>query len=115
MDPTDPNYVQELPHHTAAYKADNKGPMIIAVCLAVTVLSTIFVALRVFTRQKIMGQLHLDDWLVIPSIVSETFSPWSLLQFEQQPELLNRSSVGFPMGLYGHGHRRRRAWQREAL
>lgn len=82
MDPADLSYVQELPHHTAAYRADNKGPMIIAVCLAVTVLSTIFVALRVFTRQNIMGQLHLDDWLVIPSMVSNAFSSWIPQQFQ---------------------------------
>lgn len=40
-----------------------------AVTIAVTAVSTIFVLARIFTRQKIMGKMHLDDWLVAPSIV----------------------------------------------
>ncbi|KAI9898884.1 hypothetical protein N3K66_005345 [Trichothecium roseum] len=117
MDPTDTNYVQELPHHTVAYKADNKGPMIIAVCLAVTIFSTIFVALRVFTRQKIMGQLHLDDWLVIPSIVFQWVSTamaivavehgngrhFDLLTLDQKQGAIFWTILGFPFGLAAFG------------
>lgn len=58
-----------LPHQTPDYLAANKGPTIMAITITVTAVSTIFVMARIFTRQKIMGRMHLDDWLVAPSIV----------------------------------------------
>lgn len=59
----------EAPKHTQAYLESSKGPVILAVILAVSILSTIFVAGRVYTRKKILGALHLDDWLTIVSVV----------------------------------------------
>lgn len=59
-------------HHTQAYLDANKGPTILGVILTVSILSTIFVAGRVYTRKKILGALHLDDWLTIVSVVSFT-------------------------------------------
>ncbi|KAI6778592.1 uncharacterized protein J7T54_003371 [Emericellopsis cladophorae] len=67
--PRDPNAEPSLlPHHTVSYLAANKAPSIVAVTVTLSVLSTIFVAARLFTRQKIMGKMHLDDWLVASSI-----------------------------------------------
>lgn len=62
----------EAPTHTQAYLDSNKGPVILGVILTVSILSTIFVAGRVYTRKKILGALHLDDWLTIVSVVSFT-------------------------------------------
>ena len=109
MDSTDPNYVPVLPHHTSGYKAEDKGPMIIGVCTAMTILSTIFVALRVFTRQKIMGKLHLDDWLVIPSVVSPS------IRHDNFHGRGANYSADLSMGLHSHGDYCRRARQWEAL
>lgn len=68
--PPDPNAKPPLlPHHTESYLAENKGPSILAVTITITAVSTVFVLARIFTRQKIMGKMHLDDWLVAPSIV----------------------------------------------
>ncbi|KAG9253062.1 uncharacterized protein F5Z01DRAFT_172050 [Emericellopsis atlantica] len=67
---TDPNAEPPLlPHQTAAYLAANKAPSIVAVTVTLSAVSTIFVAARIFTRQKIMGKMHLDDWLVAPSLL----------------------------------------------
>lgn len=58
------------PHHTPEYLAADKGPVILGVIITLTVISTLFVAARVFTRQKILGKAQLDDWLVVVSVVS---------------------------------------------
>ena len=72
MDPTmDPNAKPPLgPHMTPSYLAENKGPSIMVTCCTVTALSTLFIFARLFTRQKIMGKLHLDDYLVTLALVS---------------------------------------------
>ena len=74
MDPNmDPNAKPPLqPHQTPEYMAQDKSPSIIATCIAVSVASTLFVFARLFTRKKIMGQLHLDDYLITSAIVSDT-------------------------------------------
>lgn len=75
MDPSmaPPDYNAQpprLPHHTDAYLAADKASMITSTVIAVTVITTLFVIARIFTRQKIMGKMHLDDWLVSISVVS---------------------------------------------
>lgn len=55
--------------HSQEYLDEDKGPAILGVSITVVVLSTVFVAARIFTRQKIMGQLHLDDWLSVAAMV----------------------------------------------
>lgn len=55
------------------YADQNKGPTILATCITMTSLSTIFVAARLFVRARIMGKLHLDDYLIIAAIVRVIF------------------------------------------
>lgn len=68
--PPDPNAAPpRLPHHTDAYLAETKGPTILATCITLCVVSTMFVAARLFTRQKLMGKLLSDDYIVGASIL----------------------------------------------
>lgn len=57
-------------HHTQDYLDANKGPTILGVVLTVSILSTIFVVGRVYTRKRILGALHLDDWFTVCAVVS---------------------------------------------
>lgn len=57
------------PHHTQAYLDADKGPTILGLVITVSILSTIFVAGRVYTRKRIIGALHLDDWFTIVAVV----------------------------------------------
>jgi hypothetical protein len=84
MDPNmDPNAKPPLqPHQTPEYMAQDKAPSIVATCIAVSVVSTLFVGARLFTRQKIMGKLHLDDYLIASAIVSDPIYPWGIIQME---------------------------------
>ena len=47
-----------------------------------SILSTIFVVARVFTRSTIMGKTHADDWLTVVAVVSESlfFPPGTRLR-----------------------------------
>jgi hypothetical protein len=54
---------------TDGRNAEDKGPAIIATICAVTVLETLFCAARVYTRGHILGRLHLDDYLIMLSVV----------------------------------------------
>lgn len=56
--------------HGQAYLDQDKGPTILGVMFTMTILSTLFVGARVFTRQHIMGKMHLDDWLTAAALVS---------------------------------------------
>lgn len=83
--PPDPDAAPpKLPHHTDAYLAETKGPTILATCITLCVLSTVFVFARLFTRQKLMGKMNSDDYMVGVSIVS--ISP-SFHLFELKREL----------------------------
>ncbi|KAK7421207.1 hypothetical protein QQX98_002337 [Neonectria punicea] len=48
-----------------AWAAEDKGPSTIAVCWAITALSTIFVIARIYVRLKVLGRLYSDDYYVI--------------------------------------------------
>lgn len=52
------------------YLAENKGPSILGSTIAVCIASTLFAIARLFVRGKILKQLHLDDYLIIISVVS---------------------------------------------
>ncbi|KAL0935510.1 uncharacterized protein CTRU02_210101 [Colletotrichum truncatum] len=56
-------------HLDPAWVADNRGPWALGVVICVSVISTIFVAARLFTRAKIMGRVCLDDYLIIVSAI----------------------------------------------
>lgn len=55
--------------HDQDYLGADKGPVILGVILTVSVLSTLFVAGRVYTQKKILGALHLDNWFTIVAVV----------------------------------------------
>ncbi|KAL2174026.1 uncharacterized protein P884DRAFT_250811 [Thermothelomyces heterothallicus CBS 202.75] len=47
----------------------DKGPTILATTIAVTVLSTLFVGARLFTRIYLLGKMHLDDYFMIVAML----------------------------------------------
>lgn len=53
--------------------AVSKYPTILGVCIALSVLLIIVVAMRAYTRIKILNSLGFDDWVIFFSAVS---SPW---------------------------------------
>ncbi|RYN92430.1 hypothetical protein AA0120_g4874 [Alternaria tenuissima] len=57
---------QELPPELAH---EDKGPMVLAVCIALTTVATIFVAARLYVRCRILSMMGLDDWLIILSMM----------------------------------------------
>ena len=54
----------------ARLEKDNKGPTTIAVCVVFTVLALISVALRLFTRVKLIRHVGAEDYCIIVSMVS---------------------------------------------
>ncbi|KAK6211633.1 integral membrane protein [Colletotrichum tabaci] len=48
---------------------ENKGPTAIGIVISVSVLSTLFTAARLFVRGKILGKFHLDDYLIVASVL----------------------------------------------
>lgn len=64
--------------HSEAYLEANKGPAILGIVLTASILSTVFVFGRVFTRKRIIGALHLDDWFTVIAMVSSPRSRLSL-------------------------------------
>jgi hypothetical protein len=54
--------------------AQDKGPGILAAIISVSILSTLFVAGRLFVRIKVVKKLQLDDYLIMPSTVSPSSS-----------------------------------------
>ncbi|OHW96428.1 integral membrane protein [Colletotrichum incanum] len=49
--------------------AENKGPAAIGIVISVSVLSTLFAAARLFVRGKILRKVHLDDYLIVASVI----------------------------------------------
>ncbi|KAL2200103.1 hypothetical protein P885DRAFT_27986 [Corynascus similis CBS 632.67] len=47
----------------------DKGPTILATSIAVTVLSTLFVLSRLFTRGYLLGKLYLDDYFMLAAML----------------------------------------------
>ncbi|OBR10937.1 Integral membrane protein [Colletotrichum higginsianum IMI 349063] len=48
---------------------ENKGPTAIGIVISVSVLSTLFTAARLFVRGKILGKFHLNDYLIVASVL----------------------------------------------
>ncbi|KXH65361.1 integral membrane protein [Colletotrichum nymphaeae SA-01] len=95
---------------TTSYSTDNKGPgIIVAICIIVGI-STIFVAMRLFVRIKILGQTHLDDHLSVLSLplsyTTIALEIWAIrcgngrhadtLSQEQQSAAILSTISGFP-------------------
>ena len=64
-----------LPHQTPEYMAEDRGTTTISVIISVSVVSTLFVAARIFCRTRFAGKMYLDDWLVIISSVGASRLP----------------------------------------
>ncbi|KAK1475105.1 integral membrane protein [Colletotrichum tamarilloi] len=93
-----------------SYSTDNKGPgIIVAICIIVGI-STLFVAMRLFVRIKILGQTHLDDHLTVLSLLLSyttiALEIWAIrcgngrhadtLSQEQQSAAILSTISGFP-------------------
>ncbi|CAP71655.1 uncharacterized protein PODANS_6_40 [Podospora anserina S mat+] len=59
-----PPFVEPYP----GYAAENKGPTILGVTSAMTLLGIVFVAARVYSRVISMGKIYLDDYITLFSI-----------------------------------------------
>jgi hypothetical protein len=59
--------------------AQNKGPAILATSITVTVLSTMFVAARLFVRGRIIGKLYMDDYFMMASLVRAVLRLFQLM------------------------------------
>ncbi|KAJ3535218.1 hypothetical protein NM208_g7225 [Fusarium decemcellulare] len=103
--------------HPQSYLDDNKGPVTIGLSITVCALSTITVAARLFTRQKWMGRLHLDDWLSLAAMLFEWAAVagavkavqngngrhFDLLELKEQEGVIFWTILGFPFGLMALG------------
>ncbi|KAF4972243.1 hypothetical protein FSARC_1140 [Fusarium sarcochroum] len=103
--------------HTQAYLDANKGPMILGVILTVSILSTVFVVGRLYTRKRIIGALHLDDWLTIVAVIFEWCQVavtivavrdgngrhFDTLTVSQQQNSILFTILGFPFGVMAFG------------
>ncbi|KAM0201584.1 hypothetical protein ACHAQI_011161 [Fusarium lateritium] len=100
--------------HSKAYLEANKGPAILGIVLTVSILSTVFVFGRVFTRKRIIGALHLDDWFTIVALwcqVAVTIVAvrdgngrhFDTLTVSQQQNAIFFTVLGFPFGVMAFG------------
>ena len=62
--------MSDPPIGSDAWRAQDKGPTIVAVCWAVTALSTVFVGARLYVRGVILRKLHSDDYYSLLGMVS---------------------------------------------
>jgi hypothetical protein len=66
--------MSDPPIGSDAWRAQDKGPTILAACWAVTALSTVFVGARFYVRGVILKKLHSDDYYSILALVSGSVS-----------------------------------------
>ncbi|KAK1856563.1 integral membrane protein [Colletotrichum chrysophilum] len=100
-----------------AWRAENKGPESLVAIITVTVLSTVFTGARLFVRGKILGKVHLDDYLIIASVICSWVSVataivavaygmglhFDTLTRDQQQKAIFWTIVGFPAGVMSFG------------
>ncbi|SPJ70450.1 related to integral membrane protein PTH11 [Fusarium torulosum] len=103
--------------HSQAYLEANKGPAILGIVLTVSILSTVFVFGRVFTRKRIIGALHLDDWFTIIAMIFQWCQVavtivavrdgngrhFDTLTMSQQQNAIFFTILGFPFGVMAFG------------
>ena len=51
------------------WRAQDKGPSIVAICWSVTALSTVFVTARLYVRGVMLKKLHSDDYFSLVALV----------------------------------------------
>ncbi|KAL1850973.1 hypothetical protein VTK73DRAFT_9567 [Phialemonium thermophilum] len=110
MDPSQPVITPE-------FAAQDKGPAIIASICTVTVLETLFCLARLYTRGRILGKLHLDDYLIVLSVIcgwcavifgvmavhSGNGKHFAILTTEQKSGAILWTIVGFCPGIMSFG------------
>jgi hypothetical protein len=57
---------------TPEIASQNKGPRIIVIVYVFTILASLFVAGRIFSRIKKLGRLAVDDYLILISMVCDS-------------------------------------------
>ncbi|KAL2755541.1 hypothetical protein ACRALDRAFT_1071199 [Sodiomyces alcalophilus JCM 7366] len=99
------------------YLAANKGPSILGSTIAVSIASTLFAAARLFVRGRILRQLHLDDYLIIISVLAGWTSlamamtavsngngrHFDTLSLQQKQDVILWTIAGFPPGIVSFG------------
>lgn len=58
----------------------DKGPTVLAVCITLTAVATVFVAARLYVRGRILSRVGLDDWLIVLSMASASSATFSVAQ-----------------------------------
>ncbi|KAK2770912.1 integral membrane protein [Colletotrichum kahawae] len=97
--------------------AENKGPTALGIVISVSALSTVFAAARLFVRGKILGKVHLDDYLIIASVICGWVNVgtaiaavahgngrhFDILDTEQKQGAILWTIAGFPAGVMSFG------------
>ncbi|KAF5484079.1 hypothetical protein CGCF413_v015133 [Colletotrichum fructicola] len=97
--------------------AEDKGPTALGIVISVSALSTVFAAARLFVRGKILGKVHLDDYLIIASVICGWVNVgtaiaavahgngrhFDILDLEQKQGAILWTIAGFPAGVMSFG------------
>ncbi|KAK1997557.1 integral membrane protein [Colletotrichum falcatum] len=97
--------------------AENKGPTALGIVISMSVLSTLFTAGRLYVRGKIMGRIHLDDYLIIAAVICGWANVgtataavnygngrhFDTLDLEQKSGAILWTIAGFPFGVMSFG------------
>ncbi|KAK7440680.1 integral membrane protein [Colletotrichum acutatum] len=97
--------------------SEDKGPMALDVVISMSVLSALFTAGRLFVRGKILKHFHLDDYLIVASVVCGWTNVgtaiavvahgngrhFDVLTLEQKSGAILWTIAGFPPGVMSFG------------
>ncbi|KAK1498723.1 integral membrane protein [Colletotrichum abscissum] len=96
---------------------EDKGPVALGIVISMSVLSTLFTAGRLFVRGRILKQFHLDDYLIVASVVCGWTNVgtaitavahgngrhFDVLTLEQKSGAILWTIAGFPPGVMSFG------------
>ncbi|KXH26159.1 integral membrane protein [Colletotrichum simmondsii] len=97
--------------------AEDKGPVALGIVISMSVLSTLFTVGRLFVRGKILKHFHLDDYLIVASVVCGWMNVgtaiaavahgngrhFDVLTLEQKSGAILWTIAGFPAGVMSFG------------
>ncbi|KAK2049471.1 integral membrane protein [Colletotrichum somersetense] len=97
--------------------AENKGPTALGIVISMSILSTLFTAARLFVRGKILGKFHMDDYLMVASVICGWGNVgtaiaavsygngrhFDLLDLDQKSGAILWTIAGFPFGVMSFG------------
>jgi hypothetical protein len=81
--------------------AQDKGPVILGVAYPVTVLASLFVAARLFSRRKKLHRWAADDYIVLVCMVCNPFKPSLFIQLKPAAFLTPYCSTGIGLPVSG--------------